>query len=88
MATRPTDQEEQLAAVESDLHRYVAPLVGPDDKRVFTDSGIEIDRLTKATPRPTDGPTILFIGRHEQQGLRFGQNRQSRNIWRERHDGQ
>lgn len=26
-------------------HRYIAPLVGPDDPRVFTDSGIEIDKL-------------------------------------------
>ena len=25
--------------------RTIAPLVGPDDERVFTDSGIEIDRL-------------------------------------------
>jgi len=32
-------------AVEDDLHRYVAPLVGPDDERIFTDSGIAIDRL-------------------------------------------
>jgi methylmalonyl-CoA mutase, N-terminal domain len=35
-------------AVEADLHRYVAPVVGPDDERVFTDSGIEIDRLYEA----------------------------------------
>jgi len=26
-------------------HRFIAPLVGPDDPRRFTDSGIEIDRL-------------------------------------------
>jgi len=26
-------------------HRYIAPIVGPDDERRFTDSGIEIDRL-------------------------------------------
>ncbi len=25
-------------------HRYIAPVVGPDDRRRFTDSGIEIDR--------------------------------------------
>ena len=31
--------------VEEDLHRYVAPVVGPDDERVFTDSGIEIEPL-------------------------------------------
>ncbi len=26
-------------------HRYIAPIVGPDDQRRFTDSGIEIDKL-------------------------------------------
>ena len=35
-------------AVEGDLDRFVAPVVGPDDERVFTDSGIEIDRLYDA----------------------------------------
>jgi methylmalonyl-CoA mutase, N-terminal domain len=58
MATRPTDQTQPTdaeeagtadkateRAVEEDLHRYVAPVVGPDDDRVFTDSGVEIDRL-------------------------------------------
>jgi methylmalonyl-CoA mutase N-terminal domain/subunit len=35
MATRPKE----------DLHRYIAPVVGPDDERVITDSGIEIDPL-------------------------------------------
>ena len=40
----PSDPE-QAAAVDEDLHRYVAPVVGPDDDRVFTDSGIEIERL-------------------------------------------
>src|SRR6186997_316298 len=28
-----------------EAHRSIAPVVGPDDKRVFTDSGIEIERL-------------------------------------------
>jgi methylmalonyl-CoA mutase N-terminal domain/subunit len=28
-----------------EAHRTIAPLVGPDDERVFTDSGIEIDAL-------------------------------------------
>jgi methylmalonyl-CoA mutase N-terminal domain/subunit len=28
-----------------DTHRTIAPLVGPDDERVFTDSGIEIEAL-------------------------------------------
>jgi len=28
-----------------ETHRSIAPIVGPDDERVFTDSGIEIERL-------------------------------------------
>src|SRR5215212_6049051 len=38
-------EAEQKAAVDEDLHRYIAPVVGPDDERVITDSGIEIKRL-------------------------------------------
>ena len=58
MATRQSGQQPAAVdgkadpateqAVEADLHRYVAPVVGPDDERVFTDSGIEIDRLYDA----------------------------------------
>ena len=32
-------------AVEPSEHRYIAPIVGPDDQRRFTDSGIEIEPL-------------------------------------------
>src|SRR3954469_9275613 len=35
-------------ATRDDLDRYIAPVVGPDDPRRFTDSGIEIDRLYEA----------------------------------------
>ena len=56
MATRPKDEaktedadgappEKQQQAVDEDLHRYIAPVVGPDDERVFTDSGIEVKPL-------------------------------------------
>jgi methylmalonyl-CoA mutase, N-terminal domain len=37
-----------MATVERDAHRFVAPVVGPKDERVFTDSGIEIERLYTA----------------------------------------
>ncbi len=40
MATKPRADE--------DLHRYVAPVVGPDDERVITDSGIEIETVYEA----------------------------------------
>ena len=39
------DEARQQAAVDEDLHRYIAPVVGPDDERRITDSGIEIKRL-------------------------------------------
>ncbi|HEY6771409.1 MAG TPA: methylmalonyl-CoA mutase family protein [Solirubrobacterales bacterium] len=39
------DADRQQAAVEDNLHRYIAPVVGPDDERRITDSGIEIKRL-------------------------------------------
>lgn len=33
-------------------------------------NGVEVERFAKATPHPTDGPTILFVGRHEtRKGL-------------------
>jgi methylmalonyl-CoA mutase N-terminal domain/subunit len=44
MATRPTDAPKD-GRIEVDDDRTIAPIVGPDDERVFTDSGIEIDRL-------------------------------------------
>jgi methylmalonyl-CoA mutase N-terminal domain/subunit len=40
-------------AAAEDPHRTIAPVVGPDDDRVFTDSGIEIKRLyTEADVAP------------------------------------
>src|SRR5436190_11968 len=64
MATRPTEEsaseasdpksedghsgEAQAEKVEEDLHRYIAPTVGPEDERRFTDSGIEVKRLYEA----------------------------------------
>jgi len=60
VATRPTEKPadagaeqekgsgDQADAVGDDLDRYIAPVVGPDDERRFTDSGIEVDRLYDA----------------------------------------
>ena len=33
------------SAATDEIHQTIAPVVGPDDERVFTDSGIEIERL-------------------------------------------
>jgi len=35
-------------APEPSEHRFIAPIVGPDDERRFTDSGIEVDKLYDA----------------------------------------
>jgi methylmalonyl-CoA mutase N-terminal domain/subunit len=48
MATRPSDPPKS-GRIEVDDDRTIAPIVGPDDERVFTDSGIEIDRLYDET---------------------------------------
>jgi len=45
--------------METDEHRTIAPIVGPDDPRHFTDSGIEIERLyTEADLRPELGQEL------------------------------
>jgi methylmalonyl-CoA mutase N-terminal domain/subunit len=59
MATRPKGEAGTEGAAgngapraqragEEDLHRNIAPMVGPDDERVITDSGIEIEPLYDA----------------------------------------
>jgi phosphatidylinositol alpha-mannosyltransferase len=34
---------------------------------VLLHNGIDVERFTKATPWPTDGPTVLFLSRHEER---------------------
>src|ERR1700759_4508021 len=43
----------------ADEHRTIAPIVGPDDPRRFTDSGIEIDGLYDEHDIPADLPERL-----------------------------
>jgi methylmalonyl-CoA mutase, N-terminal domain len=43
----------------TDEHRTIAPIVGPDDPRRFTDSGIEINRLYTEGDLPEDLPERL-----------------------------
>ena len=56
------------AAVSRQAMALAGRYLGGDYELLF--NGIEIERLSKATPWPTDGPTILFLGRHEpRKGL-------------------
>lgn len=61
-------------------HLDIRCAVSPDARDLAVDAapgtyellwnGIEIERFAKATPAPTDGPTIFFMGRHEpRKGL-------------------
>ena len=43
----------------TDDHRTIAPIVGPDDPRRFTDSGIEVKPLYSETDLPADLPARL-----------------------------
>jgi methylmalonyl-CoA mutase N-terminal domain/subunit len=40
--------DEGEAALDEDLHRFVAPVVGPDDEHRYTDSGIDVKRVYDA----------------------------------------
>jgi phosphatidylinositol alpha-mannosyltransferase len=54
--------------VSEDAERLVEQKFPAHYVRLF--NGIEIEPFAKATPCPTDGPTILFLGRHEpRKGL-------------------
>jgi phosphatidylinositol alpha-mannosyltransferase len=55
-------------AVSEDAQALAARYLGGSYTLLF--NGIEVDRFAKATPWPTDGPTILFLSRHEaRKGL-------------------
>jgi methylmalonyl-CoA mutase, N-terminal domain len=58
MATR-ADQSAVEQAVDDELHRFIAPVVGPEDERRFTDSGIEVDRLYDESDVAPDLPERL-----------------------------
>jgi phosphatidylinositol alpha-mannosyltransferase len=56
------------AAVSEEARAAVVRLFGGTYEVVW--NGIDVARFQEATPWPTDGPTILFIGRHEpRKGL-------------------
>jgi len=52
-------------AVSEDARALVESYLGGSYEMVF--NGIEVERFAKATPTPTDGPTIFFLGRHEER---------------------
>lgn len=56
---------ELRCAVSPDALETARRALGGDYDLLF--NGIEVERFAKAEPHPTDGPTILFVGRHEER---------------------
>ena len=52
-------------AVSEDARRLAGRYLGGDYEMVF--NGIEVERFAKATPWPSERPTVLFLGRHEER---------------------
>jgi len=52
-------------AVSPDARETAAEALGGEYEVVF--NGVDVERFTGATPWPTAGPTIFFIGRHERR---------------------
>ncbi|MEO6121745.1 MAG: glycosyltransferase family 4 protein [Acidimicrobiales bacterium] len=52
-------------AVSEDARTTATQAIGGRYELVF--NGIEIDRFSKATPWPSQGPTVMFLGRHESR---------------------
>jgi phosphatidylinositol alpha-mannosyltransferase len=55
-------------AVSKDARALAAAAMGGRFELLF--NGVEVEQFAKATPSPTEGPTIVFVGRHEpRKGL-------------------
>lgn len=52
-------------AVSEDARELASRHLGGDYVMVF--NGIEVARFADAEPTPTDGPTVFFLGRHEER---------------------
>lgn len=60
---------EIACAVSAEAEALATEWLGGDYERVF--NGIDIGHFATAEPWPTTGPTVLFVGRHEERkGLR------------------
>ena len=59
---------DRRVVVSADARELAEHALGGEYELFF--NGIEVDRFAKATPWPSEGPTIFFIGRHEpRKGL-------------------
>jgi phosphatidyl-myo-inositol alpha-mannosyltransferase len=62
------DRLQVRCAVSEDARDLAERHLGGEYRVLF--NGIDVERFAKATPWPTDGPTVLFVSRHEpRKGL-------------------
>lgn len=52
-------------AVSKDAEELVKRYIGGEYEILF--NGVELDQYREARPHPVDGPTIFFLGRHEER---------------------
>jgi phosphatidylinositol alpha-mannosyltransferase len=52
-------------AVSADAEALATKWLGGNFERVF--NGVHVEQFAAAVPRPTDQPTIFFLGRHEER---------------------
>ncbi len=52
-------------AVSADAVSLAESHLGGSYRQLF--NGVEVAQFAKATPWPTEGPTVLFVGRHEER---------------------
>ena len=63
------DRLDDRCAVSEDARAMATGVIGGSCDLTF--NGVELARYSSGRPHPTDGPTILFLGRHEpRKGLR------------------
>jgi phosphatidylinositol alpha-mannosyltransferase len=65
LTTRGARRLDLRCAVSEDAKAMAETHLGGTYELVF--NGVEIEQFAKATPTPTDRPTILFCGRHEER---------------------
>lgn len=56
-----------LVAVSKDALATARPAVGDKAPVELLFNGIEVERFAKAEPMAADGPTVFFLGRHEER---------------------
>jgi len=67
VAQRVGRRLDAMVAVSKDALATARPAVGDAAEVELLFNAIEVERFAKAPPHPADGPTVFFLGRHEER---------------------